>query len=54
MDDDSLIENILKWNFSDTLDAGLIDEIPRTVSGKENKMAKRSTTTNSPPCNVET
>ncbi len=33
MDDDSTTENILKWNFQEAYEAGLIDNIPTTKSG---------------------
>ncbi len=35
MDDDSLMENILKWKFTDALDEGLIDKIPTTAGGNK-------------------
>jgi hypothetical protein len=37
MDNDSLTENIVKWNFVDVLEAGLIDITPKTLGGNKQK-----------------
>jgi hypothetical protein len=33
MDNDLLMENLLKWSFADVFEAKLIDEILKTASG---------------------
>ena len=47
MDDDSSTENILMWNFADTLEAELISEIPLTAGG--NKKNRQGTTATDSP-----